>query len=741
MSEQPTERSSWRQRLERALFGLPGYRRAVTPTVLQMEAVECGAAALAMIMGYYRRFVPLETLRQEAGVSRDGTKATNILKVARKYGFVAKGFKKEPATLLEMRMPVIVFWNFNHFLVVEGFTRHEVYLNDPAQGRRVVSHEEFDQGFTGVVLAIEPGPDFRPGGSLPSPWKALWRRLAGLWSALAFIVLVTLTLVVPGIIAPTYTRVFVDMVVIGGRFDWVKPLLVVMALAVAFQATVTAVQKWVLARLQQRISLSMTGRFFNHVLGLPLAFFTQRYAGEVSNRIGLNTTVAGLVTGELAAQSLNAAMVVFFLAVMFSYSVPLTIIVIAMMLISTLVVRLLAKKREEMVRRLSRENGQLAGITIGGLISIETIKASGAESDFFARWAGTLTRVQNGMQESARLSSIQQVPLGMISSLTNALILAVGGMAVVRGLLTPGMLVAYQTLTGSVLGPFNELLSLSEKFHQVKDGLNRLDDVLIQPVENTTADAAAGRTDRPVTVLRGHLEMRRLTFGYNPLDPPFIEDFSLTLTPGKRVALVGGSGSGKSTIAKLVCGLYQPWSGEVLFDGRPKQSIAKIDLASGFAFVDQDIFLFAGTVRENLSLWDASMPEADIIRAARDAEIHDDIVARQGAYDCPVAEGGTNFSGGQRQRLEIARALASNPAILVLDEATSALDPTTEKLVDDNIRRRGCTCLIVAHRLSTIRDCDEIIVMEWGRIVQRGTHDELIKVEGPYSRLIQVEGS
>ncbi len=738
--------------LSRMIFGLPGMRRARTPSVLQMEAVECGAAALAMQMGYYGRFVPLETLRQECGVSRDGTKATNILKVARKYGFVAKGFKKTPETILEMRMPVIVFWNFNHFVVVEGFSKSLVFLNDPAQGPRTVTPEEFDQAFSGVVLAIEPGPEFVRGGRPPSPWGALRRRLEGLSAALFFVILATLCLAVPGFVIPTFFRVFVDDILIGGKADWIKPLLFAMGVTLVFQGLTTSVQKRILTRLQTRLSLSMTGKFLHHVLRLPLSFFSQRYAGEISNRIAINDQISTMLSGELATQALNAATVVFFIGIMFSYDFVLTVIVIAMLLISILVVRIMSRPRDDMLRRLTRENGTLAGITIGGLVGIETIKAGGAESEFFGRWAGTLTRVMTGMQDTMRLNSLQQVPTSMLSSLTTVLVIGVGGLEVMNGKMTPGMLVAFQSLAGSVLGPFGQMLSLVEKFRQVQIGMARLDDVLIQPPDEQDALSAAdteavvapggSRAASPArTVLQGNLEMRNLNFGYNPLDPPFIENFSLSLTPGKRVAIVGGSGSGKSTIAKLVCGLYQPWSGEILFDGRPKREISKLDMAGGFAFVDQDIFLFSGTIRDNLSLWDPAMPENDLVQAARDAEIHDDISARAGAYDCPVSEGGTNFSGGQKQRLEIARALAGNPAVIVLDEATSALDPTTEKLVDDNIRRRGCTCLIVAHRLSTIRDCDEIIVMERGKIVQRGTHEELKSAEGPYADLIKVSAA
>ena len=716
--------------------------RTRTPTLLQMEAVECGAAALGIILGYYGRIVPLTQLRRDCGVSRDGSKASNVLKAARLYDLQAKGFKKSLENLESLRPPYIVFWNFNHFLVVEGFSKNRVYLNDPATGPRTVSTEEFDQAYTGVVLVMEPGENFKKGGKKKSIVSALGSRLVNSRRALIFCLIAGLLLTVPRLSIPAFTQVFIDEILVQGRQDWLRPLLLGMVFTAALQGVVARLRLTYLRKLMIKLSVTMSGQYLWHTLRLPVGFYAQRYAGEISSRSQLNDKVAEVLSGRLATTAIDTIMMVFYAAIMFMYDWLLTIVAILFAAFNFVALQYLSRSRVDANTKLAQENGKVAGVAIGGIQSIETVKASGLESDLFSKFSGYYAKMLNAQQELSLPTQILTSLPTLLTALATTSILVLGGFRVMEGQLTIGMLVAYQTLTGEFLAPVNQLLNFGSTLQELEGDLNRLDDVLENPIDPESNNSASNNGTPEVSIgqdsfkLQGYLELRDITFGYSRLEDPLIENFNLSLNPGQRIALVGGSGSGKSTIAKMVTALYAPWSGEILFDGVARSQINRSVIVNSLAMVEQEIFLFGGTVKENLTLWDPTVPEQDLVQACKDAAIHDLILNMPGGYNARLDEGGMNISGGQRQRLEIARALVRNPSLLVLDEATSALDAETELTIDRNLRRRGCSCLVVAHRLSTIRDCDEIIVLDRGKVVQRGNHEYLRQQEGLYTRLI-----
>lgn len=717
-------------------------RPVKVPTVLQMESVECGAAALSIILGHYGKFVPLEKLRIACGVSRDGLKATNIIKAAKEFGLEAKGYAKSIEKLMQIKTPAIIFWNFNHFLVLEGFTHNKVFLSDPAQGRYHVTHKEFDECYTGVVLTFNPSENFEKGNEKRGLMASLASRISNSKTSILYIVIASLLLVIPGLVIPSFLKVFIDKYLVNNFSGYVMPLLLIMGAVLLVNSALVYLQQYYLLKLENKLALVTSSNFLWHVFHLPISFFTQRYSGEIGNRVSLNDKVAKLLSGDLANAALNLIVVLFYAMLMFSYDILLTVVGIALALVNVVVIRYSGRAMKDGSRRLTNENGKLLGTTTSGISMIETLKASGRENDFFTNWVGYLAKVTNAQQELSWLRSRLNIIPPLVTSLSASTILGIGALRIMDGEMTLGALVAFTFLMNNFMGPVNQLVSVGNLLHETESDMARIDDVTNYELdrqfvkkENDQIPASSYATKKLV----GYFEMKNVTFGYNTTMPALIEDFNLSLKPGSRVALVGGSGSGKSTVAKIASGLYDPWKGEIFFDGKNRDEIPRNIMTSSLAVIDQEVLVFNGTIGENISFWDSMISEKNIVKSAKDADIHDVVAARTDAYDSRVMEGGANFSGGQRQRLEIARALACNPSILVMDEATSALDPATEKNVMDNIKKRGCTCLIVAHRLSTIMDCDEIIVMEFGKIVERGTHQELMAKKGVYSKLIETK--
>ncbi len=721
---------------------------AHTDTVLQMEAVECGAACLAMILAFHGRYEALETLRVACGVSRDGSKASNIVKAARTLGLAAKGLRAEPQDLKNMPGPMIVFWNFNHFVVLEGFARGRAWLNDPASGRRNISEAEFDASFTGVVLVFEPDESFHRGGIAPRVIRPMLARLKNSGDGFRNLFLASLMLTIPGLVVPAFSRLFVDYYLVQKFENWLDPLIIGMVIAAILRGGLTWLQQFALLKLNTSLSLAWSARFMWHVLRLPLTFFQQRFGGEIASRVIMNDKLASLVGGELAMASAHLISAAIFLLVMAQYNLWVTLAALLIALANLAALAWNQNRTLEASQRLQMDQGKFVAMLLQGTQQIESLKVAGAEHVLFQRWLGLHAKVINAEQSLGRLRLFTNALPQVSSGLLLATVLQVGGWQVMEGTLTLGMLVALLALAASLNAPLLALVGVGSKLQEAQAFLRRLDDVLNHPrapeFANEHVPTQQASVDKKIEgdssdncAIIGRVSMRDVCFGYSPFDAPLLRNFNLEIEPGQRIAVVGASGSGKSSLGKLLAGLNLPWSGELLLDGKPLQSWARLELRAALAMVDQEISLFEASIRDNLTLWNPAIPEGWCVRAAKDAAIHEVIASRAGGYLHPVLEGGRNFSAGERQRLEIARALVGQPRLLVLDEATSALDPAIELAIMQALRRRGITCLIIAHRLSTVRDCDCIIVLQQGQMVESGTHAELIAKRGQYWRLVE----
>ena len=725
---------------------------AKVPVIMQMEALECGAASLTMILAYYGKWLTLEQTRVDCGVSRDGSSAKNILKAARNYGMEAKGFRCDTSVLDTAETPCILHWGFNHFVVFCGFdNKGRAVINDPARGTVRVSKEELDREFTGIYLSMKPGENFEKGGKPKSVIPFAKARLQGTAPAIAFIILTTLITAIVNLIYPVFGQVFMDKLLVGLNAEWLYPFLGMMAAVVLVQAVVGLAKAIYITKVEGKLAIVSSSTFMWHVLRLPVEFFSQRMAGDVAERQDSNEGIAATLIKELGPVVINLIMLVLYLIIMLRYSVLLTLVCVFSIGINLWLNQIALNKRINISRVRMRDSGKLYGATVAGIEMIETIKASGAENGYFERWAGYSAAVNAADVDGMKLDRVWDTLPSLVRSFSEIAILMLSALLIINGQYTVGMLLAFQSFMHSFLVPVYELMDVSKSVQEMKTSMERIEDVMSYKPDVEFQDLPEEEekkeeddfdpfgADDAYSKLSGEVVLKNVTFGYSRLGNPLIKDFSMTVKPGSRVAFVGSSGCGKSTLAKLISGLYQPWEGEILFDGKPIKDIPREVFTGSLAVVDQDITLYEDTISSNIKMWDTTIEDFEMILAARDAQIHEDIMIRDGGYSHKLLEGGKDFSGGQRQRFEIARVLAQDPTIVVMDEATSALDAKTEYNVVEAIKNRGVTCIIIAHRLSTIRDCDEIIVLNRGEVVERGTHDELMALGGYYTTLVTTE--
>ena len=710
--------------------------RARVPIIMQMEALECGAASLAMVMAYYGKWVPLEQVRLDCGVSRDGSNARNMLVAARSYGFEAQGFRCELDALREdIALPCIIHWNFNHFVVLDGFRGNYAWINDPARGEVKVPIEEFDNAFTGICLQITPGPDFQPSGKRKSTLAFAKNRLKGAGAAVAFVLLSTVIGYLFGIINPAFSRFFMDRLLTGENRELLLPFLLIMILMGLAQVVVSWIQAVYSLKINGKMAIVGSGEYMWKVLRMPMEFFSQRMAGDILQRQGTNASIAATLVNTLTPLLLNTLMMIVYLVVMLRYSVLLTVVGLVTIVLNLLVSQLISAKRVNITRVQMRDAGKLAAATVSGIQMVETIKASGAENGYFQKWAGYQASVNAQNVRFARLNQFLGIIPAILSDIADSLVLILGVYLAMQGRFTLGSIMLFPGFLNSFMAPAMTIISAGQSLQEMRTEMERVEDVMQYPTDPSFSDEPLSE-DADYSKLSGEVELKDVSFGYSRLGNPLIQHFSMHVRPGSRVAFVGPSGCGKSTLSKLISGLYQPWSGEILFDGRPISQIDRSVFTGSVAVVDQDIVLFEDSIADNIKMWDNSIEDFEMILAARDAQIYDDVMTREGGFYGKLTEGGKDLSGGQRQRLEIARVLAQDPSIIIMDEATSALDAKTEYELVKAVKDRGITCIVIAHRLSTIRDCDEIIVLDHGLVVERGTHEELMALGGAYTELI-----
>jgi len=722
------------KKLIRSLF----FKRKKTPTIIQMEAIECGAVCLGIILAYYKKFVSMEELRDTCGISREGCSVLNIIQGAQKFQIHAEALKTEIHDLHSMQFPMIIFWKFNHFIVLEGVKKNKFFINDPACGHRTVYFDEFNKSFTGIAIEMKKTENFKKSGTSPSLYQTVKKRLSGMQSSIIYILICTFILSLLGLALPIFTQIFFDKILtmqMGPKFFFSGFFTVIFLFGI-----LTYFQRHILTFFNTKISIQLSSKFFMHILKLPMRFFSLRYVGEIANRFSQSDRAVELLTGPIMLTATNFMFLFIYLFLMVQLNLTITLVTFGLAIINIIVLMFIYRKKKDAYASYMQDYGKNIGVSVGTLKNIETIKSFGIESDYFARWSGYFAKAILALQKT-HTKDIFLISLPpFIIAISIAFYLSFGIHEIMKGSLTIGSLLALKILILNLLSPIVSFTNISQVIQEMNGSFNRIDDVLNHEIDFTFQNKEEKTIPTSQLKLKGYLELKDVAFGYNPNSPPLIENFNLSLHVDKWVAFVGHTGCGKTTLGKIISLFYKPWKGDILFDNQSYSSIDMDLLRRSLASVDQNIFILEGTIADNITFLDKTILEEDMIKAAKDACIHDDIIAMQNGYDTYLEEEGKNLSGGQKQRLEIARALARNPTILILDEATSSLDSDTEEKIIENIYRRTCTTIIIAHRLSTIRNCDEIILLEKGKIIQRGLHKELIKQKGSYQQLIKSQG-
>ena len=718
--------------------------RSKTPSFIQMEATECGSTALMIILAYYGRYITYQKARSACGISRDGSKASNIVAAARSFGMEAQGMQVEDSeTLEEIGFPLIAFWGFNHFIVVEGFTKNKsgVYVNDPATGPRVIPYEEFNKLFTGIVLSIKPGENFSKDGRPASIISFLLDRTTGSWNTLIYVIILSILLIFPRLVIPGFSKIFLDDIFIGHIDNWFSPFVLALVSVTIIQISLMWIQRVYLVKLQIKFLFTSVANFFWHMIHLPIEFFKQRGTGDIIERMTANDRVAAILSSDLSFSMVNMLSMVIFGGLLFLLSVPLALVGISMTLINLVILIMVSQLIATNSYKVLQQQAELSSVEMNGLNCIETLKVTSAEDSFFKKWSALHATSISSQQQLAYISSLLMILPTFISSITGILVLWIGSIQIINGDLTIGTLIAFQALIVAFQEPLEMLLGVGEKIQRMKADAARITDVMNNPLDPlSSSDRPIFDQDNPNLQgnLEGNVNFKNVTFGYLALEKPLLSDVSLSITAKQRVAVIGPNGSGKSTLAKLITGLHQPWSGQIMIDDQNLLDHNPDTLSKSIGYVDQDIYLFEGSVRDNLTLWNNDISEEQLEQVLKDSCIYEDIIER-GGLDCNIEEGGKNFSRGQCQRLEIARSLVHNPTMVIFDESTSALDYENENRIYDNLKKRNCTLISISHRLDRIQNFDKIIVLYQGKIVQEGTHKTLSQEEGIYKKLAEYE--